>query len=280
MSRGGSGFPIIIAVLGVLIIGVIGIFIYMQLSKDNGNTDVLASTIPTSEVTAVPTPTVEATYTPEPVVTVPPVTAEPTPDVEATSTPYITAPPITTKTKTVWINVDALKIHPIADWDSETIGKIPYGTAVSGEVSGNYMYTSYDGVTGYIYLKTSASSGRDLVVYSESALVPLDPDPDAPTEDLVSTHSFNESGNTLTLTITFTTAVYGDDNGTGALDEDDFTMSSNGTITDVSHVAGSTTVTVTAFIDTASANYTISIKSQSIFNSSGIACETQSFIQP
>ena len=279
MSRGGSGFPIIIAVLGVLILGVIGIFIYMQLSK-NGDEAInnLPTTAPTSDVTAIPTVSPEATSTPAPV-TVPPTSAEPTADVDATATPYITAAPIY-NSDTVWINVDALKIHTQASFESDTVGKIPYGTQVSGDVSGKWMNTTYEGTSGYIYLgKTGA--GRACVVYNESALQALEPDPDAPTEDLVDSYSFSESGTTLTLTITFTTGVYAEDNATGDLQESDFSVSANTNITGISHVAGSQTLILTMFIDTGSGDpHVVTLKTQSVFKAGGTACITQDFSQP
>jgi len=282
MSRGGSGFPIIIAVLGVLILTVIGIFIWMQL-RDGGDNNAIDNTIVTMEPTPtsspVPTQTPAPEVTPEPVVTVPPAT--PTPDpAAATPTPYVTAAPNYT-TDTVWINVDALKIHTQANFESDTVGKIPYGQSVQGDVNGKWMNTSYDGITGWIYLgKTSA--GRACVVYSEGALQALEPDPDAAEEDLVDSHSFSESGSTLTLTITFTTGVYADDDATGNLQTSDFSItdSAKGTIQSISHVAGSQTAILTIFIDTASSNYEINIKAQSVFKAGGNACTSQSFTHP
>lgn len=280
MSRGGSGFPIIIAVLGVLILAVIGIFIWMQLRPDDSTA--VDNTIPTTEPTPTNSPIPTLTPTPEvtqaPVITVPPAT--PTPDPAAiTPTPYITAAPITTS-DTVWINVDALKIRTQANFDSDTVGKIPYGHSVQGDVNGKWMNTSYDGITGWIYLgKTSA--GRKCVVYSESSLQALEPDPDADEENLVQSHSFSESGTTLTLTITFTTGVYADDDATGGLQTSDFSIAdSKGTLQSVSHVAGSQTAIVTLFIDTGAANYEVSIKSQSIFKAGGDACTAQTFTHP
>ncbi|MBN2879138.1 MAG: hypothetical protein JXN65_05845 [Clostridia bacterium] len=282
MSRGGSGFPIIIAVLGVLILAVIGIFIYMQLSgtDDKALDNTLPTIVPTVESTPIPT---VAPVTPEPAteepVTVPP-TTEPTQAVDATTTPYITAPPVGTS-GTVWVNVDALQIHTAASFDSDVVGKIPYGISVSGDISADrkWMNTSYEGTSGYIYLK-NLSSGRACTVTSESLLQPLDPDPDAPTTNLVQSHTFNESGTTLTLTITFTTGVYSKDDKSGDLALSDFSISTNGTLTNISHVAGSQTAIVTAFIDTASSNYVITLKDQSVFDASGNACSSQTFTQP
>lgn len=283
MSRGGSGFPIIIAVLGVLILGVIGIFIYMQLNKadDNAiNNGGLATVAPT-EAEATPIPTVAPAATPEPTpapaVTVPPTDA--TPEVEGTPTPYITAAPVY-NSDTVWINVDALVIHTQASFESDVVGKIPYGQSVQGDVSGKWMNTSYDGISGYIYLgKTGA--GRACVVYSESALQPLEPDPDAPTENLVDSYSFSESGSTLTLTITFTAGVYADDNATGDLEKSDFTLSGNTFWGSVSHVAGSQTAILSLNMDTGSLDaHVVTIKAQSVFKAGGSACTTQVLSHP
>ena len=280
MSRGGNGFPIIIAVLGVLILAVIAIFIWMQLRPDNNDVidNPIATMEPTPTTSPVPTPTPPPEVTPAPQVTVPPAT--PTPDAAAaTPTPYITAAPNYT-TDTVWINVDALNIRTQANFDSDTVGKIPYGQSVVGDVNGKWMNTSYDGVSGWIYLgKTSA--GRACVVYSEGALQPLDPDPDAPTENLVQSHSFSESGSTLTLTITFTAGVYAKDDATGDLQESDFSVSSNTNITGISHVAGSQTAILTMFIDTGSPDaHVVTLRAQSVFKAGGSACTTQDFTQP
>lgn len=283
MSRGGSGFPIIIAVLGVLILAVIGIFIWMQIGGNGNNSnDDGVDAIPTTEATPTYTPIPTLTPTPEvtqaPVVTVPPATPEPATG-EATPTPYVTAPPNYT-TDTVWINVDALKIRTQANFDSDTVGKIPYGQSVQGDVNGKWMNTSYDGISGWIYLGKTVD-GRKCVVYSEGALEPLAPDPDADEENLVQSHSFSESGNTLTLTITFTSGVYADDDATGNLQSSDFTLSGNTFWGSVSHVAGSQTAILTLSMDTGSPDpHIITIKSQSIFKAGGDACTSESFSQP
>jgi hypothetical protein len=281
MSRGGSGFPIIIAVLGVLILAVIGIFIWMQLG-DKGNSAIentIVTMEPTPTSTPVPSPTPTAEVTPAPVVTVPPAT--PTPDAAAaTPTPYITAAPNYT-TATVWINVDALNIRTQANFDSDTVGKIPYGQSVQGDVNGKWMNTSYDGITGWIYLGKT-SDGRPCVVYSEGALQPLEPDPDAPTENLVQSHTFVESGsNTLTLTITFTAGVYSEDDATGALQNSDFTLNGNTFWGSVSHVAGAQVAILTFSMDTGSVDpHLVTIKSQSVFKAGGSACTSQTFTHP
>ena len=73
---------------------------------------------------------------------------------------------------TVWINVDSLNIRTQPNTDSTVIGNIPYGDSVQGTYTGDWMYTTYNGVKGYIYLGKSAS-GRSCVVYNSDALVEL-----------------------------------------------------------------------------------------------------------
>jgi len=279
MSRGGSGFPIIIAVLGVLILAVIGIFIYMQLSgNDDKALDALATIEPTAETTAIPT---VAPVTPEPAteepVTVPP-TTEPTTDAaEATSTPYITAPPAS-NSGTVWINVDALKIHTAASFESDTVGKIPYGTSVSGDVSGKWMNTSYEGTSGYIYLgKTSA--GRPCVVSSESAIQALDPDPDAEEIDLItSITKLSNDGAYMQVQIQFSTAVYSDDNATGNIVSADFEITNATLMTSniSSGTAPTSIVTLKLQMEGSPANVTVKVRPQSIFNAGGEAAASES----
>ena len=73
---------------------------------------------------------------------------------------------------TVWINVDTLRMRAEPGTDSAIVGGIPYGESVEGSLDGDWMHTTYSGVTGYIYLG-KLSSGRTCVVYSSSDLVPL-----------------------------------------------------------------------------------------------------------
>lgn len=276
MSRGGGGFPVIIAVLGVLILIVVGIFIYLQLKPDTPTTIDVPTMAPTQVPTEIPT-TPEPTPEPTPeVVTVPPVEESPTVDPNAaTATAYVTAPPPTTGS-TVWINVDALMIHSQANFTSTTVGKIPYSTMITGDVSGKWMYVSFEGAQGYIYLGKT-SDGRALVVYSESALEVL-VETEADEVDMVDNVVGNEVGSNLTVTITFTSAAYADDNVTGALQISDFSTSSNCGVLGVSHVAGSQTAILTLWIDTGSgSNYVLTIKPQSVFNGAGQACTEQSF---
>ena len=277
MSRGGGGFPIIIAVLGILILIVVGIFIYLQFKDDTPTNIEVPTMAPTQVPTEIPTaePTLEPT--PEVVVTVPPVEESPTVDPNAaTATVYITAPPIV-QGSTVWINVDALLIHSQANFTSATVGKIPYSTMISGDVSGKWMYVSFEGAQGYIYLGKT-SDGRACVVYSESSLEVL-VETEADEVNLVNNVNKNLSGTTYTITITFTSAVYADDNQTGVIGISDFSFSANGTIQNVSHVAGSQTVIVTVFVDTGTADdYILTIKAQSIFNGAGQACTSQTII--
>jgi len=275
MSRGGSGFPIIIAVLGVLILGVIGIFIYMQLSKDGNESLDLATTEPTSEATALPTAIPDTTATPETaVVTVEP-TVEATATVEATSTPYITAPPTTTS-DTVWINVDALKIHTAASFESDTVGKIPYGTQVSGDVSGKWMNTSYDGTSGYIYLGKT-SDGRACVVYNESSLQALDPEPDADEIDLVtSITKASDDGNYYYIDVHFSTSVYSDDNGTGTIDSSCFTITGATYVSMSGGVEGTTYVQLKIQPLATATEAVVTVKSQQVFNSAGQAAKSES----
>ncbi|MBN2880000.1 MAG: SH3 domain-containing protein [Clostridia bacterium] len=74
----------------------------------------------------------------------------------------------------VWINLSHLVIRPQPDFETEKIGNIPYGTKVMGEIDGNWMFTSYNGVEGYIYIGKMKSNDRPCVVYSASDLQPLD----------------------------------------------------------------------------------------------------------
>ncbi len=74
--------------------------------------------------------------------------------------------------QTVWINVDALRIREDTGTDSAILGQIPYGVSVEGIVDGNWMYISYNSMTGYIYLG-EAGSGRACVVYNSEDLVAL-----------------------------------------------------------------------------------------------------------
>jgi len=279
MSRGGSGFPIIIAVLGVLILAVIGIFIYMQLSDggDKALDNTLTTMEPTAETTAIPT---VAPVTPEPAteepVTVPP-TTEPTQAIEATATQYITAPP-STSSGTVWINVDALQIHTAASFESDVVGKIPYGTSVSGDVSGKWMNTSYEGTSGYIYLgKTSA--GRACVVYSESAIQALDPDPDASEVDLITsiTRSSVDSAY-MYVQIQFSSAVYSDDNATGNIVSADFEITNATLTTDniSSGTAPTSIITLKLQLLGSPSDVTVKVRAQSIFNASGEAAASES----
>lgn len=286
MSRGGSGFPIIIAVLGVLILGVIGIFIYMQLSGGSDsamNNDAIATTAPTEAPTAIPT---VAPATPEPtpevVVTVPPTTPEPTAEAtEATPTPYITAPPLVTS-DTVWINVDALVIHTQANFTSDTVGKIPYGQQVSGDRSGKWLNVSYDGSQGYIYLgKTSA--GRACVVSSEAALQALEEDPDAEETDLVTSISKDSvSGGYMNVTVRFSSQVYSDDDKTGDITASDFTVTGGTLISDniSGKIAGTEMVTLKIQLLVDATEVTVTVKSQAIFNASGNAANSESATLP
>lgn len=275
MSRGGGGFPIIIAVLGVLILGVIGIFVYMQMRGDADDNPTDLNNLPTTntpDVTNIPTLAPVIDETPEVVITVPPVTEAPTTEADATETPYITAPPVY-NSGTVWINVDALLIHTQANFTSDTVGKIPYGQSVSGDISGKWMNTTHDGASGYIYLgKTSA--GRACVVYSESSLAPLEPDPDAEEQDLFDgIISCSASGENAIIILKFTGPVFADDNGTGNLTASDFTVST-GAIIGITHMAGTDTVTLTVHISASPAgtSVTVTVNEQSVFNAAGQAC--------
>ncbi len=114
-----------------------------------------------------PSPEVTEEYTLIPIVTVPIVTAEPTPTEFATAV-------ITFEEDTVWINLSHLVIRPQPDFSYDKIGNIPYGTKVMGEIDGLWMYTSYDGVQGYIYVGKIKDTDRPCVVYSPSDLQPLE----------------------------------------------------------------------------------------------------------
>ncbi|MEX1376806.1 MAG: hypothetical protein AB1Z23_04930 [Eubacteriales bacterium] len=275
MSRGGGGFPIIIAVLGVLILIVVGIFIYLQLKPDTSeDLSSIPTMAPTPTSTAIPTaePTPEVTTAPP--VTIPPVSEAPTADPNATATAYITAPPIGTS-KTVWINVDALLIHSQANFTSTTVGKVPYGTQISGEVSGKWMNVSYEGAQGYIYLGKT-SDGRACVVYSEGSLEILVVTAADEVDLVTGITGGTISGGLMTVTIDFSAGVYADDNATGALNASDFTIT-NGTITGI---AGNTENTIHIVLTinplVSGTDVTVTVKSQSVFNSSGQAAQSES----
>ena len=118
------------------------------------------------------TATQEPESTPIPtIILVPEVTDTET--VEVSIIPEI-SPTIEIELDVVWINLSYLIIRGYPDFSYDKIGHIPYGERVTGTIDGLWMFVSYDGVEGYIYVGKVHDTDRPCVVYSESDLQPLD----------------------------------------------------------------------------------------------------------
>jgi len=154
-------YIILIMCILLAIVCVLAIIILKTMNVGQPEPTQMAADTPT------PTPQVTENYTQAPIVTVP--VGTPAPE----STPFA-AVTMTFDEDAVWINLSHLVIRPQPDFETEKIGNIPYGTKVMGEIDGNWMYTSYNGVEGYIYIGKMKSNDRPCVVYSASDLQPLD----------------------------------------------------------------------------------------------------------
>lgn len=152
---------VIIALLLVIVLVLIAVILYNQMGNNSSQSTGTQISI-TQAPTFSPVPTLE----PAPVVTVP-VTATPTPTPEFTFTP---AP--TDEGDVVWVNLDYLNIRSAPDFSLERITSIPYGTRVTGEIDGLWMYTSWNGVEGYIYCGEVKDTDKPCVVYDPADLWP------------------------------------------------------------------------------------------------------------
>ena len=90
---------------------------------------------------------------------------------------------------TIWVNLETLTIRHDPSLTSGALGKIPYGTEMTGEVVGRWkdaqgdpnaeawevcdkwLHITYEGVEGYIFMGTT-KGGRNCVVYSKDDLEP------------------------------------------------------------------------------------------------------------
>lgn len=168
----------LIAVALVLVISVLVLIIVIieQPTQDNAalEQETSAQILEVQTTTFTPVPIIEQPATVEPIITEV-VTAEPTavPTLTPMPTAYITPEPLYGQ-DTMWINVSYLVMRDRAGFENEIIGHIPYGTKVTGEVDEPWMYTSYNGMSGYIYVGNMDGNNRACAVYSESELVPLD----------------------------------------------------------------------------------------------------------
>lgn len=154
---------VIIAVLLVVVLVLIAIILYNQMGD---NTSVGNQT--ETQIAEVETPTFTpiVTLEPVPVVTVP---AENTP----TPTPEVTFTPVPIdEGDVVWVNLSYLNIRSAPDFSLERITSIPYGTRVTGEIDGMWMFTSWNGTEGYIYIGEVKDSDQPCVVYDPADLWP------------------------------------------------------------------------------------------------------------
>ena len=157
-------YLIIFLCLMLTLVCVLAAAIYIMFIAPEKNTGT-EETLQISASTPAPTQTQQGTLAP--IVTIPVITVEPT------STPGATAT-LSIEEDIVWVNLSHLIIRKEPDFDYDKIGNIPYGTKIMGEIDGLWMYTSYGGVSGYVYVGKMKDTGRACVVYSESDLEPLD----------------------------------------------------------------------------------------------------------
>lgn len=154
----------IIAVLLVIVLVLIAVIVYNQMlgGSSGSNQPDGAQMAATEVVTFTPVPTIE----PAPVVTVP-VVDTPTPTPEVTFTPIAID-----EGDVVWVNLSYLNIRAQPDFSYDRITSIPYGTRVTGEIEGMWMFTSWNGTEGYIYIGEVKNSDKPCVVHNPGDLWP------------------------------------------------------------------------------------------------------------
>lgn len=260
---------IILAIIGTLIVVVVGIFLY---SKFSGSS-VFGPGAPTPTI-ALTTP--EPTPEPSPTMTLPPIvtpepTPEPSPSVDLLApTPdpaATTAPPVVQKNyETVTVAVAKLKVRSTAGSSGGDLGSVSYGQTfeVFAE-SGKWVQIRYNNTYGWIY--TGVDSSGDKCAVRGNTPIPSMPEPDAAPSFL---DSVSVSGNVLT--VKFKTGVYGNKEHTAGLSASQLTVKEGGnTISySIAHTAGSNTATLTIG-PTGGGAITVSVAGNTIYNSVGTA---------
>ena len=261
---------IILAIIGTLIVVVVGIFLYSKFSGSSvfgpgAPTPTIALTTPEPMPEPSPTMTLPPIVTPEP-------TPEPSPSVDLLApTPdpaATTAPPVVQKNyETVTVAVAKLKVRSTAGSSGGDLGSVSYGQTfeVFAE-SGKWVQIRYNNTYGWIY--TGVDRSGDKCAVRGNTPIPSMPEPDAPPSFL---ESVSINGNVLT--VMFKTGVYGNKEHTAPLEAKHFSVKEGSTSLGISvvHTAGSNTATITLGGQTSGGKVTVSIAGNSVYNSVGTA---------
>jgi hypothetical protein len=267
-SRSGGGLTIILAIIGTLIVVVVGIFLYNKFSNGGmpfgskatpSPTPMLTTPEPTA--TAVPSPTLVAIVTPEP-------TVEPSASVDilgGDSSPTVAPVTAAPNFQTVTVAVAKLSVRSGAGSSYSKVGSVTYNQTyeVFAE-SSKWVQIRVNNTYGWIYTGVD-SSGCDCAVRGSEAV------PAMPTAAPKPSYLKSVTLNGDTLTVTFTTNVWGNKDKTENLGASDFTVKEgSGTIQcTVTHTAGTSTATLKLGGSTNGGKITVSIASGTVFNSSG-----------
>ena len=167
-SNSNTPLIIILCVLLVAVIALIGIIMINMLNENQApaTETQLATAIGTEKT---PIPSIEVQPTPTVQVITILVTEEPI--ASPSPSPSPTVIPLSNE-DVMWINISYLNVRPEPDFSYDRIISIPYGTRVTGEIDGLWMYTTYNDVSGYIYVGEVKNSDRPCAVPTEAELWP------------------------------------------------------------------------------------------------------------